>query len=195
MKKILIVLVATLLLFSFTSCEKDKSEEVIATYEEFWKTFFIDYQVEEMIDYKVDPSTSTVNCTISASTIKSGDFECALCYILGKDLATDSVIINSAEGTVTGTKNSKGVDLTFDVTITYAFKGETEAKTFTLKGTYKNSNYESFEFKFTIDGAPYNLSYKGSENGKVTEASVNGKDVDVRLINSNAKILGLKMGK
>ena len=35
MKKVLIALLAVLLLLSFTSCEKDKSEEVIAAYEEF----------------------------------------------------------------------------------------------------------------------------------------------------------------
>ena len=118
MKKVLIALLAVLLLLSFTSCEKDKSEEVIAALEDFYKT---GNRLQYSMHIMEIPDDETVNYEYTdATTDVSDSYLHAFLYnICGvkKELAS----IESVSGKVTGTQKS-GVssDLTFsDVVVKY----------------------------------------------------------------------------
>ena len=189
MKKVLIAMLAVLLLLSFTSCEKDKSEEVIAALENFYKTGDCVFCAMGVVEI---PDDETVNYEYTDATTDVSDayLHAFLYNICGvkKEVAS----IESVSGKVTGAQKS-GVssDLTFsDVVVKYKLADDETVYEFTLSGTYKGSiekkgetEIESREFSFTVNGTQYSWSYT-MENEKYTAASANGTSVDVRLLNS-----------
>ncbi len=189
MKKVLIAMLAVLLLLSFTSCEKDKSEEVIAALEDFYKTG--NRLLSAMAVMEI-PDDETVNYEYTdATTDVSDSYLHAFLYNIC-DVKKEVASIESVSGKVTGTQKS-GVssDLTFsDVVVKYKLADDETVYEFTLNGTCKGSiekkgetEIESREFSLTVNGTQYSWSYT-MKNEKFTAASANGKSVDVRLLNS-----------
>ncbi len=187
MKKILLILSAVLLLFSFVSC-KDSSEDIVAVYEE--------YKATEVIKNRV---YGLFNC--------SGGFEGTVKYTLTeKDTETTSLAplfkalgieeepatIESVSGTMEVTRVS-GTDIEYkDIEIKYTISGSEEVKTFTLSGTYKANvpdasvkGVTNDDYSFKLNGKEYSLSNSRiSSERKYTRAVVNGKNVEIRLLNS-----------
>ncbi len=188
MKRILIVLLSVLLVFSFSSCEKDKSEEVIAVYEDYWKTSAIIGNVSGIPGYTVPGEGSNkVNATVSKDTLRYESNLQDYLELVGVEGKVDS--ITDASGSITGTYDSNQVmDLTYnDVVITYKMTGDDAEHKLTFSGTQKfqiTDDVQTGEFKFTVNGTVYSYSTKADLKAvKYISVSVNGKDVDVRLLN------------
>ena len=203
MKKVMIVLLAALLLVSFSSCKKDKSEDVIATYESFCK-------VQEIVDdvprifsnmdvhnnEPVEKSNSDISIDSDLTYLLSDiDSKYEKIYTL-KDL--------SATGTVKRELSEEGTTSTETWTVTncevsfkYDLKDNLEAfidDKITINGTFvvktlgtTRGDYEAEEVdaSFSLNGTNYSISYATNTKPSFTRAKVNGNDVDLRLLNSN----------
>ena len=184
MKKVLIALLAVLLLLSFTSCEKDKSEEVIAAYEEYCKVCSVGSWAYASFKY---PESGSVNFTsLTKDNISENQLSYCLDYLDGSWLDK----VDAVEGSVTGTYSKTDADITFKgVKITYYVEGDSTTKhELTIDGTFKFTQNTDMttgkvEANMTINGNAFAFSYT-VENSKYTAASVNGKSVDVRILNS-----------
>ena len=187
MKKVLIALLAVLLLLSFTSCKKDKSEEVIAAYEEFVSVKDICSDAARMLNNVEVEKDNTVNESHIVSLVKA---------INGIDIEIKSNKITSgskdstSEGDVHTTTYS---DVVIEYTYTEGSDTTEKAGTLTVSGTYVSESptkraataYSDVSYELTINGTKYKLSYYRDSYGKYERASVNGKDVEVRLLNSS----------
>lgn len=190
MKRILIVLFSVLLVFSFSSCEKDKSDEVIANYEEYWKTMKIWSNSTDVIDYEAAEGTGIVEVSL-----KAGDTGKVNKYSLQDSLKLIGVkgkvdSIESVSGSITGThKGMSNWDLTYkDIVITYKLEDDETEYTFTLSGTDKSvlseDGIQTAEINLKINGKEYKISQTANnKTNKFISATVNGKDVNMRLLN------------
>ena len=244
MKKVLVILLASLLLFSFTSCsndnsskveeqkkeyeeklqtEKDKQEAMIKAFEDFMAAYNDDYKDLQTLwncyDYydgycRFDGSA--INLTLSASkypeiTVVTLE-EYGFINLLeeGQHYKGGSIYPKAdpaPSGTVTGTvtKATTNYDLTFTenkFTLPYTIYGtvdETQDPVksgdleVTISGTYKEETTDekhSVDYDITINGTRYQLAYTYDKTTKkVTSASVNGTDVEVRLFNADGLAL------
>ena len=193
MKKVLIVLLSVLLLISFVSCEKDKSEEIIETYEEFWKT----YRTIGATTGALSEGTNNKETLDKDDFAKSGVYY-ALSYLgyEGVESGTD-LEVTAGEGSTSCTYPDEASKLqTYkDVTVsakTVDDKGNTvNTYSLTFNGTIKESGdsaTDTFDANFTItvkdDTHTYTMKYVMDKEHNFISASVNGKAVDVRLLNS-----------
>ena len=206
MKKVLIVLLSVLLLVSFVSCEKDKSEEIIETYEDYWRT-------NRIIDDTIDVLSSD-DATKNKTTLDKNDFNeyrvswalRTLGYEEEIKSASDCKVI-SGEGSTSFTSPDENSTLqTYkDIKVsakTVDSEGNTvDTYTLVFNGTEKvtregsgDSATDTHDVNFTItvndDTHTYTMKYvnvKDQKNNFVS-ASVNGKTIDVRLLNSMASI-------
>ena len=191
MKKLSIIILSLILLLCFVSCEKDKSEEMIANYEAFAKV------------YKVCDETW---CALpKKNTNMSEDTDVSYYDIQNILTAIDSensnveVIDSSVKksGTITATEDGDKETYTYDIKIDYEYiKGGTgsvkQNGTLTISGTYEKTeikpkaiaNDEDVKCKFTINGTPYEIAYYQKGNATFTSASVNGVAIEVRLLNA-----------
>ncbi len=186
MKKILIVLLSVLLALSFISCEKDKSEEVIANYEEFCKVYKIDNTALSLFS---SASTETDLKETSIDTKNLSSFLSALLSssdITGPSASTNFTSGSYAKKTEGDTTKVTITDAVFKVSYTIGDKNVTDEE-YKISGTCVTKNPEdgtgSYDYSLTINGTGYSITMSG-EKGKVTSATVNGKAVDVRLLNS-----------
>lgn len=99
MKKILIVLLSILLALSFILCEKDKSEEVIANYEEFAKAYSVGMAA---IEFSPQESKALSDITIGNDDLRS--FLVAL-------LSNTAISVSSDNKFTSATANGKTVDV------------------------------------------------------------------------------------
>jgi hypothetical protein len=187
MKKVLIALLAVLLLLSFTSCEKDKSEDVIAAYEEFISVNDICSDAARMLNNAEVVKDNTVYDYYIVSLVKA---------INGIDIEIKSNKITSGSKDSTS-EGDVDTNTYSDVVIEYTYTegSDTTEKTGTLtvSGTYVSESpniraqaaYSDVSYELTINGTKYKLSYYRDSYGKYERASVNGKDVEVRLLNSS----------
>ncbi len=186
MKKLAIVLLAAMLAFSLTSC-KDKGDEVIATYEEFCSTVTLGMRVEQVFgspfDYD-DPATTAEPNGHGISAI-IGLSSGSACEVKSIDSKAGKVEVTSNDD------NSKKTVTWKNVVIGYA---EEDGKTgnLTLNGTYEKeavlnrakATTTAYRYNFTINGTPYSASYTIDYNTGYSAASVNGKDVNLRILNA-----------
>ena len=199
MRKVLIVLLSSLLLFSFASCEKDKSEEIAQTFVDFVDSVnllqdlydsFDDVIISDT-DYNTTPidlSKSTAQPAFSSSFLKR--------YITIEDKQKIDVTKVESKGTISGTTEDKE-DITFtdtSFTITYNVLSaedkvveEGKKLTLTLSGNYyaveKDHTY-TVTISMTLNGTEYAASMVTDySSNSVTEATVNGKDVNLTLVN------------
>lgn len=189
MKKVLIAMLAVLLLLSFTSCEKDKSEEVIAVYEEFITVNNICERTDRMLSGIAIDKDNTVNEGMLASLLRVLDGTDAEIHIKSNKISSGSKNSSTSEdGTTTRTYSDVGIEYTY----TEGSDSTVKSGTFSVDGTYVNkspeiraaSAYKDASYEMTINGVKYKLSYYRDYYGKYTRASVNGKDVEIRLLNS-----------
>ena len=191
MKKLSIILLALLIVFSFSSCEKDKTEDVISAYENYYKVSAIDNNAYNLFSSSLNEDTDSLDLTPAA-------VDMATLRTLLKSLGLSDESLGESitpSGKITGTIKKRNKNLTFDVKISYTVADG--AKELTITGTYFNEQGDtgtgpatarSTSYALKINGTDYAVSCKIDENGKCTSASVNGTDVDVRLINSGKKI-------
>ncbi len=185
MKKLAIVLLAAMLAFSLTSC-KDKGDEVIATYEEFCSTVTLGMRVVQIFDTQVDFDTDT--------DTKLNELDISAIIGLSSGSTCEVKSIDSKAGKVEVTSNDDNSKKTVtwkNVVIGYA---EEDGKTgkLTLNGTYEKeavlnrakATTTAYRYNFTINGTPYSASYTIDYNTGYSAASVNGKDVNLRILNA-----------
>ena len=191
MKKLSIILLALLIVFSFSSCKKDKTEEVVSAYENFIKAEAVDDKAYNLFFSSLNEDNDNLNLT---PTTVEGYSLPALLRSLG--LSEDSLSDITVSGTITGKIQKRNKNLTFN-NIKISYKVAEGDKELTLTGTYSNEQGDtgtgpatarSTSCAFKINGTDYAVSCKIDENGKCTAASVNGTDVDVRLVNAGSKL-------
>ena len=196
MKKVLIVILSVLMLLSFSSCQKDNSEEVIAALEDYYKTNNILGKTTSTVSYTA-MGDGSVNQIISQSSVKETDLENCL-RKLGVITGSDTVSeVKSASGSITGIESDANTSLTYTgITIKYTVGEDTTEREFTFSGTVKSTLTVSGEktkseaaISLTINNTAYSVSI-AAEDGKATSVTVNGKAVDPRLLNTKMSNLG-----
>ena len=203
MKKVLIVLLSVLLALSFVSCESDKSEEIIAVYDEYvrgsnftWNAY---YSFNGLYDTK-DGETTLNGGTIT----KTGNVGSLIRIV--DDISSLSVTEAVAKsGTIK--VSSESTETTYGKTFTFTdcvidatyndYSGEETKKgektTLTINGTFScvdtldaDGNYTSYTnyYNFSIGDLSYKVECEYDANDKCTSAKVNEKSVDLRLVNA-----------
>ena len=218
MKKYFIILLAVLLLFSFTSCSKDKSEEVRAEYEEKLKAeeekqasivknyedFCEAYKAAEFIWnlYSYGDGKISANGTYQINTFGEYNLhveEARYLVTLSEGTASDSVKVDFTSGTVEVDNYGESYfysnkDLEFKdnkLTVKYKIEGDSEEKSadITLRGTLSvtvGATEKTVAVNLAVGDKTYiaswTLNYSSSPS-KFTKATVNGQEVEVRLLN------------
>ena len=188
MKKLSIILLALLIVFSFSSCKKDKTEEVVSAYENFIKAEAVDEKAYNLFSSSLTNDNDNLNLT--PTTVGDNSLRALLRSLgLSEDSLSDDITVS---GTITGSIQKGNKNLTFN-NIKISYKVAEGDKELTLTGTYSNEQGDtgkarSTSYALKINGTDYAVSLKIDENGKYTSASVNGTEVDVRLINSGKKL-------
>lgn len=195
MKKLSIVLLCALLAFSFVSCEKDKSGDMITNYENFMAGWV---GAEKTYDLFYDGLYNiTGEVSVDLNGIKVHDTEDFVQNYLGReDIDIDNSTVDFTGGKITGNITSKYnrqltfADATFKVKYTEGEETAEKELEFTINGTCELStdeeaNTDSAAYNFTANDKTYNISYTQNNNQKrYTSAKVNGNDVEVRLLNA-----------
>lgn len=207
MRKITIVLIAVLLVLSMTSCQKDKSEEIISTYVEFKEGLIFGYGAYQSFSGLYTWDDPEVDKTLIDGEKITETYN--LVRVLGISDDLKSIEITAAvtkSGKITGTKteitNLSSRTLIFKdavIEVTYTdYSGEEEKKdqkvTVTVNGTYSwgltlnpeaKSSISSYSFDFTVNNKTYKVTtVYDNIASKITSATVNGKDVNLTLVNS-----------
>ena len=193
MKKLVIVLLAVMLVFSLTSC-KDKGEEVIETYEKFCSTVTLGGYVKDSlgsskgdIQEQNASDISTIISHASGSVIEIADD--------GITKQTGTVEVTSSDDA-----SNKTTVTWKDVVIDYKFTegSDTTEKDgqLTISGTYEHeyvldesasraiSKSTTYRYNFTINSTSYSASYTRNSDGTYSMANVDGKDVNLRILNA-----------
>lgn len=193
MKKVSIIFLVLVMLLAFVSCDKDKSGEMVATYEEFMNTYNSCYKVAMLLGKKAVSPISVSNDENFALTINT---------INNSDIKVTEITEQSGSVTESAGENTNDVDAEYkNISIKYKYTegSDTTVKEgiLTVSGTYKHQynatsaslsrgtgSNESVSYVLTINGKQYKLSYFKDINKGYTSASVNGKDVELRLLNA-----------
>ncbi len=196
MKKILICLLCALIIFSFASCEKDKGEDSLQVYEEYKKTMNLATLVTRL------NHRSDAKCNIGKDDISVYDLT-PLLKELDSKYEKAAITVTSASGVLeqnnTATGNTESMK-NWEIKYSFTPEGSTTAteETLTLSLEYKreiNTSRggavpETVSYDFTVNGKKYSVSYSTSVEGEKSifiKASVNGKSVDVNLLNSSGE--------
>ena len=187
-------MLCALLAFSFVSCEKDKSGDMITNYENFavalrggLNTYYLFYKALDDVSEEVNVNLEGIHVYDADDFVEN--------YLANKNIYFDDSGINFTAGTITGTKNDTTKNYTFtnakfNVKYTEGEGSEEKELEFTINGTYDESedeeaNTESFAYNFTANDKTYNISYTLSANPeRFTSAKVNGNNVELRLLNA-----------
>ncbi len=191
MKKISIILLALLMLLAFVSCEKDKSGDMINAYEEFVKAYNNCLKVRTCF---------AKDGKIEKSDIGEWEFWSMVNTLSGKDINVTSLeVADGSSTTVTTSEDKSTKTYTFNnISITYKYtegKDTTEKDgTYTLTGTYAVTNVAdkgtSYSFDVTINSeTKFKIAYSMDKKDAFTSASVNGTDVELRLLNKQPGIM------
>ena len=189
MKKTLLIMLAVLLLFSFVSC-KDSSDEIIAVYEEYKTTEPIVKAAYNLIGFSsATVSGDTVDYTVVERDVNPLDLD-SLLESLGVETTTSDISVESG-GKIEGTYKTGIIDLEFkNIEIKYTASEIDGKQTLKLSGTYKkendasDSNVWNYDYSFKLNDKEYSLSYSMKGADKYTRAIVDGKNVELRLLNS-----------
>ena len=195
MKKISIILLAVLLIFTITSCEKDKTEEVISNYEKFTMA----YNLGDAI-HSIGKETKYKGGEIKiddyhGSSAKEVEVLAKVLFNYKDTFIIDNTAgITAAKGTV---ENIQGYTdnnhLTFtdcEFSYTYTLNGTEGTGKISFSGTYscdENGDVKTYVCDFVVNNETYKAEYT-IDDGFFTAAKINGTDVDVRLLNSSNKI-------
>lgn len=201
MKKVLIVLLSVLLAFSFISCEKDKSGEVIQNYEDYMKSANVASNLSRisrgLINKYKDSGTGIANKDFSdsdksdiLSLINNG----SNIYYVKELLDLDDITITEVES-VSGKLQGTTADYTAsDITIKfkYTVSGSSDSVEGQLKfsikysGTGTENDYTISYSSLSLQDVSYkDIKYTVDKNTeKYTSATVGGASVEVRLLNA-----------
>ena len=191
MKKISIILLALLMLLAFVSCDKDKSGDMINTYEEFVKAYNNCLEI---------PTYFAKDGKIEASDIDNWELRMLVHTLNGSYIGVTSLEVADGSSTTLTTSEDKNTKTyTFNnISITYKYtEGEEDTTekdgTYTLTGTYVVTDSadkgSSYSFDITINSeTKCKIAYSKDANGAFTSASVNGTDVELRLLNKQSSI-------
>lgn len=191
MKKIFIIVITLALLFCFTSCEKDKSEDMIDTYVKFATAYETFNLTRSMLDEESPDISSLEEVTPSA-------IEKLIKATKGKEIKVTEVTSKAGaikiedKGEDNGSTKYTGIKIAYK----YTEGTDTTAKTgeLTVEGSYEQttkatkkvefSKTYTYDVDLTIDGNPYKIKYAETSEHKFTLASVNGTNVELKLINA-----------
>ena len=203
MKKFLIIMLSVLLLLSFTSCEKDKSGDVIAAFEKF----AAEKKVADAV-YSIAQNTSDE--TISKDSIDSSALKGLLVAYLENGGKIEKAEVTSASGTITREGNTRTLNVTIGykgyavvnetsgysatlldvkiaegtLTITGSWESKLEnAESAALRGEGYSITTRSYNIKVNDDSYDLSYTYNGLTK-KFTAASVGGTGVELRLLNA-----------
>ena len=190
MKKISIILLALLMLLAFVSCDKDKSGDMINAYEEFVKAY--NNGLEVRTNFAKDGKIET-------SDISDWELGSIIYTLNGSDIDVKSLEVADGSSTTLTTSEDKNTKTyTFNnISITYKYtEGEDTTEkdgTYTLTGTYVVTDSadkgSSYSFDITINSeTKCKIAYSKDAKGAFTSASVNGTDVELRLLNKQSSI-------
>ena len=206
MRKIVIVLCAVLLVLSISSCEKDKSEEIISTYLEYLEGMFLNRAAYSAFNGLYTWTGDEVDTMLTdGEALKSTDYPNRILKItdgLNNFNVTGAV---TKSGKITGSKKTEAgsfsealifADAVIEVTYT-DYSGAEEKKdqkaTLTINGTYSygwdkstETKISTYSYDFTVNNKTYKVTKVYDDNAsKITAATVNGKDVNLALVNAN----------
>ncbi len=233
MKKYFIIILAVLLLFTFTSCEKDKSAEVEAEYKEklaaqeaenesiiknyedfmevqgfakngLWKMFSscitadCEKNLTELTLTKLSDGNAKYFVTVAdgETVVGNADVTAKSGSIKAENVGTEGgpesfykkkeITFNDNEFTLSywvkdanGTQTKKTADVTLDGT--FSVKVDTVNKTIKIDVDV-TANEKTYKASWTLDTTTLKYKY--------TEATVNGKEVELRLLNKVAPSWG-----
>ena len=186
MKKLVIVLLAAMLVFSLTSC-KDKSEEMIEIYEKFCSTVTLGDRVMktfyDSVDFDDKDDTTKLN---------ENDISAIIGLSSGSEAGVKSIGNKVGKVEKEQTKDGNKTTITWKtIVIDYTAEDGTTGQ-LTINGTYEYerviagravSSSVSCKYNFTINGTSYSADYT-TESGKYSAASVDGKGVNLRILNA-----------
>ena len=189
MKKILIVLLSILLVLSFTSCEKDKSEEMLSTYEKFGAGLRIGDNIH--------------SARWEVKQVTASDYAGSSMYIVA-DIIRDFynydetftvTEITEATGTI---KNIEGYTDTCHIkyeniviSYTYTYGESSGSGKLSFSGTYSRDEKDdviTYVYDFVVNGETYKTEYTLNNYKEFTSAKINGTDVNLSLLNARKKI-------
>lgn len=200
MRKVMTALLAFLLIFSFASCEKDKSEDTIATYEKFITSERILFYAESLYETTGADVGEGVNAQIDKALIRDYILESLLEKLDAKYAKITTPTVESTTGNIKAVTSGTNTKITYEngvISFKYTPEGATEEVTdkLTLNGTIVREAVSSrgdsgmkYTYDLTINGKAYRLSYE-YDGGKYTSAKVDGTDVDLTLLNARSKYL------
>ena len=216
MKKYFIILLAVLLLFTFASCSKDKSEEVRAEYEEKLKAeeekqasivknyedFCEAYKAAEFI-WEMYRYKNKINADGTYQIENFEDYtlhedEARYLVTLSEGTVPDAGDVDFKSGTVEVDNYSEAAfysnkDLDFtdnQLTVKYNSGSEKKSAEITLSGTLSvtvGATEKTVEVNLTVGDKTYNASWT-IISSKFTRAKVNGQEVELRLLNRAIKL-------
>ncbi len=204
-------MLSVLLALSFVSCESDKSEEIIAVYDEYVRgNRFAQgayYSLDDLATYEKDGYIYyNDETTLSDNDITNRSYVGNLIRIVDgiKSLSVTNAVAKS--GTIKVSSEEKETTYEMKITFTdcvidaiYTDNSGEEAKegektTLKINGTYsclyqydeegKNRLSTTYSYNFTVGDVSYKVERTYDKNGTYTSAKVNGKSVDLRLINA-----------
>lgn len=192
MKKSLIAIALILLTLLFVSCNKestDTSEEMVARYEKFCETYMMMSSTTGLFPDKTEPALKDIK--ISAANMKA--FLSALNPGKEIEVTTAENELMFMGGIIKIEGDEKNSTATVpEATFVVSYKvGATETKneakyTIKLSSTKKTADKTtSVTFSLTINDKVYSSITYSFEGEKFTSATVDGKDVNVRLLNAS----------
>ncbi len=202
MRKVMTALLAFLLIFSFASCEKDKSEDTIATYEKFITSKKTLSKLNGLFVAQSSGATvSDFSAEIGQDDVVTEGLSALLKALDAKYAKISSITAeNATTGNLALSFNGTKETLTFgniSIAFKYTVEGATEEITdkLTLNGTMvleivssRGDGGMKYTYDLTINGKAYRLSYE-YDGGKYKSAAVDGKDIDLTLLNIRSKYL------
>ena len=210
MKKALSLILALLLIVSLTSCNQDKSAEVISTMEEFSDACIICDTLKDTFVGNLTSTAAEADGSHKITSINAQSYWNYLKEVYVDNSTTDDIHGiqgNTPSGSISGTEKEftlKNVKMSSSFTLELDDKqvGGDYSDEFTLNGSYsyeekqiEDSSAEMLDrivsYNFTVNDKQYNLSYTirdGKDNKGdfvyYTAASINGKEVNLALLNA-----------
>ncbi len=197
MKKFLIVLLAISLTLLGSSCEKDRSEEVLSTYYDFVTSSAAQTRAFEVL-LDLAPEIKSNVCFVDktfSDLIKPTEKSVANAYyrMYGENI-DNTVKIISVEGRIRGTRNVQDYDIEADnvkIVFTYTLMDEKNLVG-TIEISGKLTQKEDAETKTCTSSS---LIYQGKQmkdvsytliekDNRYTSAIVDSKNVELRLLNA-----------
>lgn len=188
MKKSLTAVLLILLALLFVSCDNDKSEEVIATYERFCETYLMMAPTSAL--FPQDEDAELKDKAIESNNMKA--FLSALNPGKVIEVTTTSPVFTAGHIKNTNTDTKKATLVSSDpvAVFTISYKVDTKEITDEKHSISLSSSMEegekadSVSFSLTIDNKTYGSISYSHDGEKFTMATVDGQNVNLRLLNA-----------